>query len=192
MDYTTSRTELDVILGDASNVTFTTAEKDRAMTRAWNDQYVCTVVWDTSLTYTQGTYQYTVPIATMSTVKDIDLSSTGSSKPMPDPIDGSLWEVVGGKIQFNSNADRYIPTGYTLYLKGTYKLTTDDTLDDVGLQEYVLASAGVNTLTLLGFKKANLFVKNDLTMAELIGLRRELMADVKEGRTRLLKEYQSA
>lgn len=192
MDFNTGLTTLDTILGDSADVTFTNAEKTRALTRAWNDQYVTIVVWDTSLTYTTGTYQYTIPIATMSTVKDIYLSPTGASKPMPEPIDGGLWEVVAGKIQFNAQADRTIPTGYTLYLKGNYKLTTDDTLDDVGLQEYVLALAGVNTLTLLGFKKANLFVKNDTTMAELIGLRRELMVDVKEGRTRLLKEYQSA
>lgn len=190
MDFGTALTELNTILGDAGDVTFTSAEKTRALTRAWNDQYVVTTVWDDSLIYTTGTYQYGVD--NMTTVKDVYLSTTGTSKPMPDPIDGGLWEVIDGNIQFNSKADTIIPTGYILYLKGTLKLTTDDTLDNVNLQEYVLASAGVNTLTLLGFKKANLFVKNDLSMAELIGLRRELMVDVKEGRTRLLKEFQSA
>lgn len=190
MDFTTALAELDTILGDSADVTFTSAEKTRALTRAWNDQYVVSHTWDDSLTYTTGTYQYSLD--NLTTLSDIYLSTTGSSRPMPDPIDGGLWEVIDGNIQFNSKADRIIPTGYTLYLKGNVKLTTDDTLDNVNLQEYVLASAGVNTLTLLGFKKANLFVKNDLTMAELIGLRRELMVDVKEGRLRLLKEYQSA
>lgn len=190
MDFTTGLATLNTILGDSTNVTFTVAEKTRALTRAWNDQYVTKIVWDDSLVYVTGTYQYSLD--NMSTVKDIYLSPTGASKPMPDPIDGGLWEVIDGNIQFNSKADTIISTGYILYLKGNYKLTTDDTLDDVGLQEYVLALGGVNTLTLLGFKKANLFVKNDITMAELIGLRRELMVDVKEGRTRLLKEYQSA
>lgn len=190
MDFATALTTLNTILGDSSDVTFTSAEKTRALTRAWNDQYVTTIVWDDSLTYTQGTYQY--GLDSMTTLKDIYLSTTGTSKPMPDPIEGSLWEVVAGNIQFSSKADTLIPTGYILYLKGNYKLTVSDTLDDVNMQEYVLSLAGVNTLTLLGYKKANLFVKNDLTMSELIGLRRELMVDVKEGRTRLLKEYQSA
>lgn len=190
MDFTTALAELNTTLGDSSDVTFTSAEKTRALTRAWNDQYVTTTIWDDTLTYSTGTYQY--ELDSMTTLKDIYLSTTGTSQPMPDPIDGGLWELIDGNIQFNSKADRIIPDGYILYLKGTYKLTVDDTLDNVNLQEYVLASAGVNTLTLLGFKKANLFVKNDITMAELIGLRRELMVDVKEGRTRLLKEYQSA
>lgn len=189
MDFTTGLTTLDTILGDSSDITFTNAEKTRALTRAWNDQYVVIPVWDTSLTYSTSTYQYAIPIATMTAVSDIYLAPPSTN---PDPIDASLWEVVNGNIQFGSSASNFITNGYTLYLKGKYKLTVDDTIDDVGMQEYVLALAGVNTLTLLGFKKANLFVKNDLTMAELIGLRRELMVDVKEGRTRLLKEFQSA
>jgi hypothetical protein len=190
VDFTSALSELDTILGDSSDVTFTSAEKTRALTRAWNDQYVVVPVWDDSLTYSQGTYQYSLD--TMTVLQDIYLSPTGSSQPMPEPIEGGLWSVIDGQIQFSAKADAIIPTGYTLYLKGLVKLTTADSLPTVNLQEYVLALAGVNTLTLLGYKKANLFVKNDLTMAELIGLRRELMVDVREGRLRLQKEYQSA
>jgi hypothetical protein len=143
------------------------------------------------LTYSQGTYQYTLP-NTLTTVKDIYISPTGSTQPFPEPIDSDLYELVDGKIQFSQQADSIIPNGYTLYIKGNYKLETTDTLDTVNLQEYVIALAGVNTLTLLTFKKANLFVKNDVSMSELIGLRRELQNEVKEYRQKLLKEYESA
>lgn len=191
MDLTTALSTLDTILGDSGNITFSTAEKSRAMTRAWNDSFVVKTVWDTSLTYTQGTYQYSLP-ATLSTLQDIYISPTGSTQPYPEPISNDLWEYVGSKIQFRQKADYAIPNGYVLYLKGHYKFATTDSLPSVNLQEYVLALAGVNTLTLLSHKKANLFVKNDTTMGELIGLRRELQNDVRELRMRLPKKFESA
>jgi hypothetical protein len=191
MDFATSLTTLDTILGDSDNVTFSVAEKTRAMTRAWNDSFVVTEVWDTSLTYAQGTYQVALP-ATLTTLKDIYISASGSVQPMPDPISNDLWEIVNGNIQFNQKADNTIPNGYVLYLKGNKKTTVSDTITPVNMQEYVLALAGYNTLTLLGHKKANLFVKNDVTMGELLGLRQQFATDVKEARTRLPKVYESA
>jgi hypothetical protein len=191
MDITSALSTLDTVLGDSGDTTFTSTEKTRALTKAWNDPYVVTNVWDTSLTYTQGTYQYTLPAA-LNTLQDIYISPQGSTQPFPSPINSDMWELVNGKIQFRQRADYLIPNGYTLYLKGHYKLLTTDSIADTNLQEYVLALAGFNTLTMLGHKKANLFVKNDTTMSELIGLRRELLAEVKEYRTRLPKEYESA
>lgn len=191
MDFTTAGTNLDTILGDSGDITFSNEEKKRALTKAWNDPYVVSSVWDSSLTFTWGTYQYTIP-ASITTIQDIYITRTGSTQPMPDPISNDLWEIVAGKLQFSAKANNVIPNGYTLYLRGRYKLTTTDSLPTVNLQEYVLSLAGVNTLTLLAHKKANLFIKNDVSMGELIGLRRELMQDVKEARTRLLKEYESA
>lgn len=193
MDFTAAQAELDTILGDSNNTTFSVAEKQRALTKAFNDPYVVITIWDdSSLVYAQGTYQYPIP-ETLTAIQDIYISANGSTQPMPDPISNDLWETVAGNIQFGQRADYIIPNGYILYLKGRYKLDpASDTLDTANLQEYVLALAGVNTLTLLAHKKANLFIKNDTTMGELIGLRRELITDVKEARTRLLKEYESA
>lgn len=190
MDFTTALSTLDTILGDSGNTTFTTAEKSRAMTKAWNDTYVHSDGWDTTLTYTQGTYQYAKPAA-VDTIQDIYISPSGSTQPFPAPIDSDLWDLVAGNIQFQQKADYTIPNGYTLYIKGRKKLATTDSITDVQLQEYVLSLAGYNTLTLLTHKKANLFVKNDTTMAELIGLRRELLAEVKEMRARLPKQFES-
>lgn len=189
--FTDALTTLDTILGDSGNVTFTSGEKTRALTKAWRDSHVINEVWDTSLTYTQGTYQYTLP-ATLSSIRDIYISPTGSSNPFPEPIDNDLWELYNGKIQFNQLADSIIPSTYTLYIKGNYKLLTTDNITDENMQEYVLALAGVETLKLLAYKKANLFTKNDVTMSELIGLKRELQQDVIDLRRRLRKSWESA
>ncbi len=191
MDLTSALTTLNTILGDTGDVTFTSTEKTRALTKAWNDSYVFADMWDTSLVYTQGVYKYAAP-ATLTALRDIYISPSGSTQPFPEPISSDLWELLAGNIQFSQRADRTIPNGYTLYLKGKYKLTTTDTIDDSMMQEYVLSLAGYNTLAMLGQKKANLFVKNDTTMGELIVLRRELLTEVKEMRARLPKAYESA
>lgn len=191
LSFTDAQTELNTVLGDSSNVTFTTDEKQRALTRAWRDSYVVEDVWDTSLTYTIGTYRYTLPNG-VTALKDIYISPAGSTSPFPEPIDSSLWELIDGNIQFSYRADSIIPTGHTLYLKGSYKLATTDNINDVSMQEYVLALAGVETLKLLAHKKANLFTKNDVTMGELIGLKRELQQDVDKLRRNLRRSWESA
>lgn len=188
MTFAQSLTQLNIVLGDTGDVTFTSDEKTRALTKAWNDQFVVKTVWDSSLTYTNTDYNYTLP-ATLTTLKDIYISISNSTTDFPEPISSDLWEVIDGVIQFQTNN---IPTGYTLYLKGNYKIATTDTLDTVNLQEYVTANAGYETLTLLLYKKANLFLKNDVTMSELIGMKRDFKQDVKEFRLRLQREYEGS
>lgn len=191
MDLSTALTTLDTILGDSEDVTFSSSEKTRAMTRAWDDAYVVAPAWDTSLTYSTGTYRYSLP-ATISSVQDIYISPVGSSSPFPEPIDSSLWEAIDDEVssidrdvRFTWRADNIIPDGSTLYIKGRYKIRTSDSISNPVMQEYVLALAGVYTLTMLTHKKANLFTKNDVTMSELIGLRRELQQDVDRLRRQL-------
>lgn len=191
MNFTETKDELNITLGDSEDVTFTPEEKIRALTKAWNDTYVVKTVWDSTLTFDSAVYQYAIPTS-MDTVKGIYISASNSSSDNPDPIDSGLWHVVDGNIHFNALAGRTIPTGYTLYIKGGKKLDpATDTLDTVGLQEYVIALAGYNTLGMLGFKKANLFLKNDTTVGELITLKRDLKDDVREARAKLLREYEA-
>lgn len=191
LTYAAAATELNTILGDSGDVTFTTGEKTRALTKAWNDSFVVNEVFDSSLTYAVGTYLYALP-ATLTTVKDIYISPTGSSQPFPEPIDNDLWELIDDSINFTWQADGIIPHGYTLYIKGNYKLLTTDDITNVNMQEYVLAVAGVETLKLLAHKKANLFTKNDVSMSELIGLKRELQQDVADLRRKLRRSWESA
>lgn len=190
MDYQDTLDQLNITLGDTGDVTFTPEEKARALQKAWNDSYVVDVTWDSSKTFSSTTYQYALPSG-MKTVKDIYISPTNDSSSAPSKIDASLYEVVDGNIQFKNNALAVIPEGYTLYIKGGQKLDhTSDTLTSTNMQEYVIALAGYNTLMLLGFKKANLFLKNDTTMGELIALKRDLKDDVRELRAKLHREFE--
>jgi hypothetical protein len=45
---------------------------------------------------------------------------------------------------------------------------------------------------MLSHKKANLFTKNDVTMSELIGLKKDLQSDVVELRRRIRAKWESA
>lgn len=193
MDYTETLEQMNITLGDSDNVTFTPEEKARALQKAWKDSYTVKRVWDESLTFTQGTYQYQIPTG-MTTVTDIYLSpSNNTTTDFPDPISQDLWEVVDGNIQFKNLANSIIPSGWTLYLKGNYKYDwNSDTLPTDALQEYVIALGAWNTLTLLTYKKANLFLKNDTTMAELISLKNSLKQEVLELRGKLQRSFEGA
>lgn len=193
MDFQDTLDELNITLGDSADVTFTPEEKTRALQKAWKDAFVGKYVVDSSLAFTTGTYQQTVP-ATLTTVTGIGLSPSNSlASDFPYSINSDLFSIVNGSIQWKNGANTTIPTGYTLYLRGFYKYNyATDTITDPIMQEYVIALAGYNTLTLLGHKKANLFLKNDMTMAELITLRRELGQEVKELRGKLPVAFEAA
>lgn len=192
MTYAETYAEMNITLSDSDDVTFTPEEKGRALQRAWKDSYVVKRIWDDTLTFTQGTYQYTIP-ATLTTVTDIYLSPSNSTSDFPDPISQDLWEVVDGDIQFKGLANSIIPTGWTLYLKGNYKFDyTADTLDSPNLEEYVIALGAYNTLSVLAYKKVNLFLKNDTTLSELIALKRDLKQEVLELRAKLQRSYEGA
>lgn len=191
MDYSDTYDELNITLGDTENTTFTPEEKTRALRKAWNDSHVVKGIWDSTLTFNSTTYQYTIPTS-MDTVSGIYISASNSSSDNPEPIDASLWYVLDGNIHFLPAATRHIPNGYTLYIKGKKKIDPDtDSIYSVGMQEYVIALGGYNTLTLLTYKKANLFLKNDTSMGELITLKRDLKDDVREARAKLLREYEA-
>lgn len=190
MDYDATYTELNTRIGDSGDVTFTPEEKASALHKAWNDSFVVKTVWDSTTTWAANTWSYVVPTA-LDTVKDI--YTAYSSSYAPEPISADLYEVVDGRIRFRQEAGNIFSAGNTVYVKGNKKLDyATDTLPTTNLEEYVIASAGFNTLTLLGHKKANLFLKNDVSMSELVTLRRELDTERKELRGKLLREWEGA
>lgn len=192
MDFQETLDELNITLGDTENVTFTPEEKTRALRKAWNDSYVVDTVFDDTGSFTAGTYNYALP-AGMTTISDVFISPSNSTSNAPTTIDSNYYEVSGGNLRFRNDASVYTSSGYGYTVKGYKKLDPDsDTLDTPNLQEYVIALAGFNTLTALGFKKANLFLKNDTTMAELISLRRELEQEVIRLRGKLQRSFESA
>lgn len=189
MTFATSKTQLNILLSNTTAFTFNDDEISQLLTDAWNDKYaVNPLVWDSSLTFDAHTptYQYAIP-ATLTTVSRIYLKR--SSTDFPEPIDDSLWEVVGSNIQFNDRALQFIPDLYVLYLRGRYKVTVSDTISDTGLQQYILALAGYNALRYLLLKKTMQFIKNDTSVAEIVAARRELYADMIHWRQQLTQEF---
>lgn len=189
MDSADFLAELNIRTGDTDNFTFTPEEKGAALTEAFNDEYVITDKWDTSLLFTQGTYQYTKPSG-VDAVSDIAIKADNSHD-YPEKIDPSLWEVVGNNIQFKPGAD-IIPTGYTLYLKGKTKYDDADTINEVNVQEYLLNLAQLRLYKIMLAKKSMRFLKNDTTVGEIVTVKRDLEQDVAQYRRRLPKQYQLA
>lgn len=175
MIFTDFQNELNRNIGDLNNFTFTSDQKTDALTRAFNDNYAVTPVWDNSLTFSISQYQYAIP-ATVTTVSDIYLERDVSQ--FPEAISRELWEVINGNIQFNNIAHWTVPDTYPLWIKGYYKVKTTDTINDVHLQQYILAVAGWNLLKTLTFTKLGSFLRNDTSIAELLNTRREMLNDI--------------
>jgi len=187
MDITAALATLNIRLGDSTNFTFTAEEKTEALTESFNDQYAVTPIWDTTLTYTEGTYLYALPTG-VSVVKDIYIKPDNNLDE-PEKISSNLWEVVGSNIHFKAGS-AIIPTGNTLYIKGITKYTSASTITETGVKEYVLNLAQLHCLNMLGIKKALMFLKNDTSMSEIVAIKREIERKVSEYRRRLPTEYQ--
>ena len=192
MDFDDTLEELNITLGDSGNVTFTPEEKIRALRKAWNDSSVVKPVRNATLTFTVGTYNQSLPSG-LTTVTGISLSPSNSlTSDFPYSVSTDLYEVIDGVIYWKNRANSVIPTGYTLYVTGNYKYDyASDTLPTKALQEYVIALGAYNTLGLLGFKKANLFLKNDLTMGELLSLKQNLKQEVNELKGKLVRAFEA-
>lgn len=189
MTFANSLTQLNILLSNTAGFTFNTDETNQILTDAWNDKYaVNPTVWDESLTFDghTPTFTYAIP-ATLTTVDDIYITRTSTE--FPTVVDRKLWRVVGSNIKFMDGALQVIPDGYTLRLKGRYKVTTSDTITDTGLEQYIIALAGYNALRYLLFKKTMQFLRNDTAVAEIIGTRRELYADVVRWRQQIGAEF---
>lgn len=188
MDAAAFLTELNIRTGDTDNFTFTPEEKAAAITRALNDSYLVSDVWDDSLTYTTNTYQYAVP-AGVDVVRDIYIRADTSSD--PQVIDSKLWKVVADNIQFQRSTIG-VPEGYTLYIKGYVKYSDADTITDYKLQEYVLANSILVLYSTLLNKRNFRFLKNDTSVPEIVATKREMEQEVARYRRELPKDYQVA
>lgn len=182
--------ELNIRIGDTDNFTFTPEEKTSALTEAFNDEYVITDKWDTTLTFSMGTYQYNLP-SNVDVISDIYIKPD-NSQDLPEKIDSNLWEVISNKLQFKNLASNVIPTNYTLYLKGKTKFDVNDTINEVNVQEYILNLAQLRLYKIMLAKKSMRFLKNDTTINEIVITKRDLEQDVARYRQRLPKQFQVA
>lgn len=191
MDKAAALVTLNLRLGDTSNFTFTSDEKNQALDEAFNDHDVVSERWDDSLTFSSTAYQYAKP-ADIGVLQDIYIRPDNTTATVPVKIASDLWEVVGDNIHFKNGANNHIPNGYTLLLRGKYKYTTSDTITETNVQEFVLNLAQLHCLNMLGVKKALSFLKNDTSMSEIIAIKRELERKVAQYRQRLPRSFEVA
>ncbi len=190
MNFADFLAELNIRIGDSDNFTFTPEEKTSALTEAFNDDYVITDKWSTSLIFAQGTYQYALPSG-VDVILDIGIKPDNSSGE-PESISSNLWEVWDGVLQFKNSASNIIPSGYTLYLKSKTKYGSADIVTEVNVQEYLLNLAQLRLYKIMLAKKSMRFLKNDTTVGEIVTVKRDLEQDVAKYRQRLPKSFQLA
>lgn len=169
---------LNVKSRDGSDITFSSAEKTEALTTAFADPFVVTIVRDASLTTTTNTDNYAVPV-TITTPLKVGLQITSYGK--PDDVDG--WATYGGRIYL----DCLPPSSKTIVMIGSYKLTTSDSIPD-DRQEYVLVLAKLELVKYLQQSLANTFLTNDMTMGDLVNLESVLTREAQAWRTKFANQ----
>lgn len=184
MTYSEGQDELNILLGDDGNFTFTPEEKQRALTDAWRDRFVIGTATDTD-TYTSTTRTYAVTGVTSIKEVQYNISTT-----WPETLPSDAWEYDGTTLYITKDYRHVIPEGATLTIKGKKKLTITDEITDELMIEYTLALAHYNSLKLLGAKKTNRFIKNDTNMNEIIALRNALAIDIRSLRQGLATSYE--
>lgn len=162
-DITGLATRLRTWLRDSTKVTFTDAEITEALTYAIDDEDAYIIDEDSSLTTLANTENYAVP-GTFQVVTDllVDYADDG----FPSPLDSSAWDVINGKIHIR-RVYKGIPAGHKLYVRGKSKLDTTSTFPEY-LQNFILTRAKIFCLRYIQSSLSTRFVKNDITMTEVL------------------------
>lgn len=165
LSYTQMYTRLNTWLRDGDDFTFSQVEKNEALGLAIDDPLVYVNDRDTSLSVTDNvTFSYQLPSG-WTNVNNIaiDVYGDGSDK----NIDRSAWWVTNGVLYFQRNYVISFPVGHSIILYGRHKLSNFDIIPNF-LQEYVLCMAAANTIAYLRAGKTNRFLRNDVTMGEML------------------------
>lgn len=155
-------TRLNIQLRDADNRTFTAAEKTEVLDIAVNDPYVFIIARDDSTTTVADQARYTRP-GNITKISHINLLQTDGYE---DTIDNQSWEEVGDEFIFDRTMQG-LPASKTLVVYGKQKLTDVDLYPEM-LQDYILIIARIHCFELLKTSLATRFLKNDITMSDLI------------------------
>lgn len=182
-------TQLKLFTSQTNNFTFTDDELNQALQAAWNDAYVIDRVWDGSLTYSDGTWQYTVP-DTITVVRGLYFLRDSSSN--PSLISSDCYEIVNGNIQFNNKIKRVLTSGQTIYIKGSYKLTADDDLSTTTQVNYVINLAAELLLNQLLLKRAFQFLRNDTTTTDIVRTLQAIQGNVLRYKQAIQREFEDS
>lgn len=181
-------TQLSLLTSQTGNFTFSSDELTQALQEAWNDKFVVSRVYDSSLSYAAGTFSYPIP-ATMNVVRDIYFQRTSTDN--PELLGKDLYEVLNGNIIFNLSAERWLGDNYQLFVRGAYKKLTTDSLDTTHLVNYVLNRAAEILLNRLLLKKTFVFLTNDTTVSEIVAALRIATNNVLMAKQGIAREYES-
>lgn len=156
-------TRFNTRLRDATNATWTSAEKADILTTAINDPYVYIVDIDTSLETLATTRSYPMP-SNFEAIYSLGVDVAGDGFPML--IDVSAYDVINGNI-YISEYYKAMPVGKPIHILGKHKLTTTSTFPDF-LVDYILEYAMVEAFEMLKTSLTSRFLKNDMTMNEIV------------------------
>jgi hypothetical protein len=182
-------TQLKLYTSQTANFTFTDDELTQALQAAWNDPYVVNVAWDSSISYSAGTWQYAIP-ATLSTIRGLYFKL--DSNDYPRPISPDVYEIVNGEIQFRPTIQTILNDTMTIYAKGTYKLTSSDSLTTNAQVNYVINLAAQILLNQLLLKRAFQFLRNDTTTADIVRSLQAIQGNVLRYKQAILREFEEA
>lgn len=191
MEFSDFLTALNLMLSDTNNFALSVDQKTQNLTTAFQDQYAIAEVWDGSLVYSVSDYQYLLP-TDVDVVWDIYTERDPTLPTNPEPIDTRLWEQIAGNIQFTRDSQWKIPDQQTIWIHGGHKVTVSDNITDEAVQNYLLSLAGWISLRNIGYTRLLSFLRNDSTVADIINLRKEMLADMQMYRDQLQTRFISA
>ncbi len=160
LDSTEMLTRLNTRLSDSSDKTFTSSEKEEFLNAAYNDADVYIIDRDDTLSTIADQRNYASPFEEPT---DIFIDTAGDG--VGNRLDRGTYDVINGTIYFQNI--RTLPSSTDLIVWGKSKLTTDDDVPDF-LQEYVLTLAQIFAYEFMKNKYATRFLKNDVSMGELL------------------------
>lgn len=149
---------------DTEDRTFTSSEKDEFYASALDDPYCTKLSRDDSLTVVANQSVYTMPTGFVGNLTDIgyDVNNYGYTH----YLDRQAFEVVDDQLIFHYSYQN-LPAGKTLYLIGQKKLATSDNVPEY-LVPYIIELMSIEAFETLKSGLTTRFLKNDITMSEII------------------------
>lgn len=155
-------TRLNTKLSDSTDKTFSSSEKNEFLTSAYDDPEVYYIGRDTSLTTVADQNAYTVPSG-FGEITDIFFDTLDDG--VGNRVERNSYDIVDGTIYFHNI--RSMPTGYNIIIFGKKDVAITDTMPE-SLQTYVLTLAQLEAYEFMKNKYATRFLKNDVSMGELL------------------------
>jgi hypothetical protein len=157
---------LNIGVRDGSNISFSAAEKTRALQKAVHDPFVTKKVRDTSVITTANTDSYALPFTGSLLKLGLQVNTYGK------PVTVDDWGVFDSVVYL----PYVLPTGKKLVMIGSQKLSENDAIPD-DRQEYVITLAKVELVRMLQANLATTFLTNDISLAELLRLESDLLQE---------------